>query len=95
MVEKVERQINLTNLNLGNLDFNHANVVHNTQNSQGFISNDNVVVAMNAYNGRRNNTRKGAKCTYCGMIGHTIDDKCYKKHGYPSGWVPGYKYMGK
>ncbi|CAN1281608.1 hypothetical protein LINPERPRIM_LOCUS17799 [Linum perenne] len=29
-------------------------------------------------------------CTYCGLIGHTID-KCYRKIGYP----PGYRNKGK
>lgn len=34
------------------------------------------------------------KYTYCGMTGHAVE-KCYKKHGYPHGWVQGYKSRGK
>ncbi|XP_019195880.1 PREDICTED: uncharacterized protein LOC109189724 [Ipomoea nil] len=34
------------------------------------------------------------KCTFCGMLGHTIE-KCYKKNGYPPGWIPGYKAKQK
>lgn len=26
-------------------------------------------------------------CTYCQMLGHTVD-RCYKKHGYPPGYKP-------
>ncbi|XP_019179910.1 PREDICTED: uncharacterized protein LOC109175115 [Ipomoea nil] len=94
MAEKLERQIALANLNLGNLEFSQA---HAVQSEQGNMNE--VVAAMNSYsnqyNGRRNgNSNKGAKCTYCGMSGHTVD-KCFKKHGYPPGWIPGYKSKGK
>lgn len=30
---------------------------------------------------------KRASCTYRGLLGHTVD-KCYKKHGYLSGYKP-------
>ncbi|CAL9217116.1 unnamed protein product [Arabidopsis halleri] len=29
-------------------------------------------------------------CTHCGLSGHVIQ-KCYKLHGYPPGYIPGYK----
>ncbi|CAL9225745.1 unnamed protein product [Arabidopsis halleri] len=29
-------------------------------------------------------------CTYCGQSGHVIQ-KCFKKYGYPPGYIPGYK----
>ena len=36
------------------------------------------------------NKKERPLCTYCNMLGHTVD-KCYKLHGYP----PGYKHKGK
>ncbi|XP_019189874.1 PREDICTED: uncharacterized protein LOC109184333 [Ipomoea nil] len=90
MAEKLERQISLTILNLGNLDPNLSNAV---QSNESFAGEGAVTAALNAYNGRRNNVAR-PKCTFCGMVGHTVD-KCYKKHGYPPGWVPGYKSKGK
>lgn len=90
MAEKVERQNNFSNLNLNSLEINHANAVHQSQD----ITNE-VVAAVNSYNGKRTgNTNRNAKCTFCGMNGHTIE-KCFKKHGYPPGWVPGYRSKGK
>lgn len=85
MAEKQERQNSLKGLN--SLEIVHANSVQNVQ-----TRNDETVAAVNTYNTRRytNNGGNKAKCTFCGMTGHTID-KCYKKHGYPPGWVPGYK----
>ncbi|XP_019169576.1 PREDICTED: uncharacterized protein LOC109165318 [Ipomoea nil] len=90
MAEKLERQINLTNLNLESLDSIHSNAVHD---NQGSINGDHVGAVLNNFNGKRNNASK-PKCTFCGMLGHTVD-KCYKKHGYPPGWIPGYKSKGK
>lgn len=29
-------------------------------------------------------------CTHCGMTGHMVN-KCYKIHGYPPGYIPGFK----
>ncbi|XP_019196007.1 PREDICTED: uncharacterized protein LOC109189835 [Ipomoea nil] len=67
-----------------------ANAVQHSQNIP-----DEVVAAFHSYNGKRSgNSNKGAKCTYCGMNGHTID-KCYKKHGFPPGWISGFKSKGK
>ncbi|XP_019186504.1 PREDICTED: uncharacterized protein LOC109181209 [Ipomoea nil] len=90
MAEKLERQITFANLSACNLniDATQANAVH--QNSS-----EEVIAALNTYNYKRyGNNNKGAKCTYCGMSGHTVE-KCYKKHGYPPGWIPGFKSKGK
>ncbi|XP_019163277.1 PREDICTED: uncharacterized protein LOC109159652 [Ipomoea nil] len=91
MTEKFERQLNITS---SNLQFNLANAVHNELSS----NDENSVAAVNYYNGKRNmnsgNGNRNAKCTYCGMTGHTVE-KCYKKHGYPPGWIPGFKSKGK
>ena len=41
--------------------------------------------------GKNGNAKKERPvCTYCGIVGH-VADKCYKLHGYPSG----YKHKGK
>ncbi|XP_019189879.1 PREDICTED: uncharacterized protein LOC109184338 [Ipomoea nil] len=89
MAEKMERQISFTNLSIGNSDITQANAVHSQESSE------EIIAAVNTYNYRRNgNNNKSAKCTFCGMSGHTID-KCYKKHGYPPGWIPGFKSKGK
>ncbi|XP_019176859.1 PREDICTED: uncharacterized protein LOC109172164 [Ipomoea nil] len=78
MAEKLERQSALANMTLGSFETSQANVVHNEQE---------MIAAMNSYSGKRSgNLNKGAKCTYCGMNGHTVD-KCFKKHGYPPGWI--------
>lgn len=70
----------LNNLSMSNLDLSQANVVLNQPNTDQSYE---VIAALSAYNGRRNNyNNKGAKCIFCGMNGHTIY-KCYKKHGYP------------
>lgn len=91
MAVKLERQINLTNLSLGSLDIGHSNAVQGSQNSE---NEDVIATTMNGgYNGRRNNN-VNAKCTFCGMVGHTVD-RCYKKHGYPPRWVLGFKSKGK
>ncbi|XP_019199436.1 PREDICTED: uncharacterized protein LOC109193086 isoform X2 [Ipomoea nil] len=96
MALKVERQLNLANLGLNNLEISTANAIQGSQNTS---ANEEVVAAVNNFTGKRsfnsiNGNVKTAKCTYCGMNGHTVD-KCYKKHGYPPGWVPGYKSKGK
>ncbi|XP_019179606.1 PREDICTED: uncharacterized protein LOC109174828 [Ipomoea nil] len=87
MAEKLERQISLNNLTLVGVDVAQSNAV------QGLTNDETVAAVPYLSNGRRNNVQK-AKCTYCGMSGHTID-KCYKKQGYPPGWVPGYKSKAK
>lgn len=91
MAEKVERQISFTNLNINSLEVSQANMIQTTQ-----TPTDEMIAAVNMNNNRRYMSAGGtkAKCVYCGMTGHTID-KCYKKHGYPPGWVPGYKSKTK
>ncbi|XP_019189518.1 PREDICTED: uncharacterized protein LOC109183945 [Ipomoea nil] len=94
MAEKHERQLIVTNLSSGNLSFTHANAVHTGQNNEEEMAA--VVNFSNFSNGRRvtqsgGNNRNLARCTFCGMTGHTIE-KCYKKHGYPPGWVPDSEY---
>ncbi|XP_019181634.1 PREDICTED: uncharacterized protein LOC109176683 [Ipomoea nil] len=89
MAEKFEKQLNLNSLNL---ETSHANSIQSNPKAT-----EEVVAAVNQYYGKRNMNsggNKSAKCTYCGMTGHTVE-KCYKKHGYPPGWVPGYKSKGK
>ncbi|XP_019157951.1 PREDICTED: uncharacterized protein LOC109154674 [Ipomoea nil] len=98
MTEKFERQLNVTNLNKLGLEFAQANAVQ-TQTEQINEPMDSMAAAFNFSNGKRHANSKGgnknvAKCTFCGMIGHTIE-KCYKKHGFPPGWIPGYKSKGK
>lgn len=90
MALKVKRQLNLVSI----IEPVHANATQ-TRFVDGTF--DEALVA--AFSGKNNdgrkkynsaNTNKQAKCTYCGMNGHTVE-RCYKKHGYPPGWVPGYK----
>ncbi|XP_019173287.1 PREDICTED: uncharacterized protein LOC109168886 [Ipomoea nil] len=87
MAEKVERQIGMTNMNMSSLEVGQANAVQMNN-----IPAEEIVATVNNYNGKRytNNGGNKPKCVFCGMMGHTID-KCYKKHGYPPGWVPGFK----
>ncbi|XP_019152562.1 PREDICTED: uncharacterized protein LOC109149286 [Ipomoea nil] len=84
MVEKLERQITMNNLTLGSIDVSNANVVGNTHDSDELVA-----TSLNSYKGKRSGNAK-AKCTFCGMTGHTVD-KCYKKHSYPPGWKPEFK----
>lgn len=84
MAMKLERQLH-------GLETTHINA------SLTDAVSENIVAAIN--NNKRkftfNNVNKSvAKCTFCGMTGHTVE-KCYKKHGYPPGWIPGYKSKGK
>lgn len=90
MAEKVERQNIAENLNIHSIEINHANAVQNSP----VITEESVAAVQN--NRRYTNIPGGnkPKCIFCGMTGHTID-KCYKKHGYPPGWVPGYKTKGR
>ncbi|XP_019176289.1 PREDICTED: uncharacterized protein LOC109171674 [Ipomoea nil] len=85
MAEKLERQVALRNLNLGNFDLNQSNAIQSNLSEE--------IIAASSYNGRKFNGAK-AKCTYCGMSGHTVD-RCYKKHGFLSGWIQGYKTKNK
>ncbi|XP_019184566.1 PREDICTED: uncharacterized protein LOC109179511 [Ipomoea nil] len=90
MALKVERKIN-GSLNQRNIEVLQSNAV---QNSQGQSTEDSGTVAFSASNNKKkfgnNGGKNVAKCTYCNMSGHTVE-KCFKKHGYPPAWIPGYK----
>ncbi|XP_019153543.1 PREDICTED: uncharacterized protein LOC109150021 [Ipomoea nil] len=90
MAEKFERQLNITN---PSLEINYANAVQNNQ-----ATTEEIVAMVNQYNSKKNMNHNGgnknAKCTFCRMMGHTIE-KCYKKHGYPPRWIPGFKSRGQ
>ncbi|XP_019171419.1 PREDICTED: uncharacterized protein LOC109166975 [Ipomoea nil] len=90
MALKVERKIN-GSLNQRNTEVVQSNAV---QNTQGQSTEDSGTVAFSASNNKKkfgnNGGKNVAKCTYCNMSGHTVE-KCFKKHGYPPGWIPGYK----
>ncbi|XP_019150950.1 PREDICTED: uncharacterized protein LOC109147748 [Ipomoea nil] len=64
------------------------------KNGQNQVSEEESLVAVSASNFKKKFNNSGGKnvpkCTYCNMTGHTVE-KCYKKHGYPPGWIPGYK----
>ncbi|XP_019188880.1 PREDICTED: uncharacterized protein LOC109183150 [Ipomoea nil] len=96
MAEKFERQLNIVNLNLSGLELGHANSIQTNQADQA--NTGDIVAAVNQFGNRRimnaSGGNKAPKCTFCGMTGHTVE-KCYKKHGYPSGWIPGFKSKGK
>lgn len=66
-------------------EVHHANAVTNESQNQ----NHEVVAALNnggSFDNRRrfSNGNKAAKCSFCGMTGHTVE-KCYEKPGYPPG----------
>ncbi|XP_019163600.1 PREDICTED: uncharacterized protein LOC109159942 [Ipomoea nil] len=94
MFEKFERQLTIKNMSMTNPEMMQVNATQNEQNTR-----EEMYAAMNFSNGKRMMNSQGgnknnAKCTFCGMTGHTIE-KCYKKHGYPPGWVPGFKSRNK
>ncbi|XP_019157450.1 PREDICTED: uncharacterized protein LOC109154018 [Ipomoea nil] len=83
MTLKLERKIRSVS-NQRNSEIAHSNAIQaNTQ----LADDQSLVAASTSYNNKKkfNNGGKNVpKCTYCGMTGHTIE-KCYKKHGYPTG----------
>ncbi|XP_019172610.1 PREDICTED: uncharacterized protein LOC109168019 [Ipomoea nil] len=85
MTLKVERKIR-GSINQKCNEFIQSNVVQTAK--------EQATVVASAFNNKKKFTNNGGKnvpkCTFCGMIGHTIE-KCYKKHGYPLGRIPGYK----
>ncbi|XP_031127624.1 uncharacterized protein LOC116029720 [Ipomoea triloba] len=93
MTLKVERKIR-GSLNQKCGDIIQSNAVQNNQQT----GEEQSVVAAATSNYKKKFTNSGGrnvpKCTFCGMLGHTIE-KCYKKHGYPPGWVAGYKTKNK
>ncbi|XP_019179564.1 PREDICTED: uncharacterized protein LOC109174776 [Ipomoea nil] len=90
MALKLERKLNGSIIQKNN-DLVQSNAL---QNSQTQVSDEQVFVAATEANNKKKFNSGGGrnvpKCTYCGMNGHTIE-KCYKKHGYPPGWITGYK----
>ncbi|XP_019195989.1 PREDICTED: uncharacterized protein LOC109189817 [Ipomoea nil] len=87
MTLKLERKLN------GSSSYKTSEIVQSNA-VQNQVGDDQNVVAMTSSNNKKKFNGYGGKnvpkCTYCGMNGHTID-KCFKKHGYPPGWIPGYK----
>ncbi|XP_019162013.1 PREDICTED: uncharacterized protein LOC109158578 [Ipomoea nil] len=61
---------------------------------QNQVEEEPSVVAASTLNNKKKFTnnmgRSVPKCTFCDKTGHTVE-KCYKKHGFPPGWVAGYK----
>lgn len=68
----------------------------NTNNAKS-ANNASIFLAKTSHSGngsfKKFNNKKFVVCSYCGMKGH-IEDKCYKKHGYPSGYKGKGKYGG-
>ncbi|XP_019169801.1 PREDICTED: uncharacterized protein LOC109165474 [Ipomoea nil] len=93
MTLKMERKLK-SSINTKSTDLVQANAVMNNQQE----AEEQVMVAVTTSNNKKkfsgSSGRNVPKCTYCGMVGHTIE-KCYKKHGYPPGWVPGFKSKNK
>ncbi|XP_019197726.1 PREDICTED: uncharacterized protein LOC109191554 [Ipomoea nil] len=87
MTLKVERKIR-GSLNKKCNDLIQSNAIQNQ------VEEEQSLVATSNSNGKKkffnNGGKSTPKCTFCGMNGHTIE-KCYKKDGYPPGWVAGYK----
>ncbi|XP_019150232.1 PREDICTED: uncharacterized protein LOC109147051 [Ipomoea nil] len=92
MALKLERKLN------GSVSHKNEILQSNTiqDNSSQNIDDQNFVAALNSHNKKfnANGGKNVPKYTYCNMLGHTIE-KCYKKHGYPPGWVAGYKSINK
>ncbi|XP_019177726.1 PREDICTED: uncharacterized protein LOC109172932 [Ipomoea nil] len=72
MIQQQERRFNSTG---ANLQIQEAGSILFTQGSSGQKKFS------------ANNSNKKPICSYFGYTGHTIE-KCYKKHGYPPGWMP-------
>ncbi|KAG7547513.1 Retrotransposon gag domain [Arabidopsis suecica] len=94
MVTQDERQKNIKPLpKSDNVVFqasdNQNQNVNATQNVSYGGQSDNVVYAamQNQYRPRPSSR---PVCTYCGQTGH-IMQKCFKLHGYPPGYIPGFK----
>ncbi|XP_019168182.1 PREDICTED: uncharacterized protein LOC109163914 [Ipomoea nil] len=82
MAPKMERKLK-SSRNVKNPDLIQSNAV---QNAPDHCAEDQTVVAAStSYNKKKFNSSSGKnvpKCTFCGMLGHTVE-KCYKKHGFP------------
>ncbi|XP_019198085.1 PREDICTED: uncharacterized protein LOC109191867 [Ipomoea nil] len=91
MALKLERKLNCSTHHK-NKEITQANVVQNVTSNE-----HNIVAVATSFNKKKFNNYGGKnvpKCTFCGMSGHTVE-KCFKKHGYPPGWIPGYKSKNK
>ncbi|XP_019179232.1 PREDICTED: uncharacterized protein LOC109174448 [Ipomoea nil] len=94
MALKMERKLRNSGI-MKNPDLIQSNSVQNItiQNSD----DQSTVAVATSFNKKKfsNNSGKNVpKCVFCGKLGHTIE-KCYKKHGFPPGWIPGYKSKDK
>ena len=74
--------------NIGN-NGNNGHMLHNVNNSNGgnnASNNDNIALYTNSYgnNSKTKSFKSIIKCNYCNKKNHT-EDKCYVKHGYPTG----------
>lgn len=99
MVTQDERQRNIKPMSKSD------NVVFNTSDNNQLNYYDGNLQNQNAYQGPLDNNIYAAVqnqfrpraprpvCTYCGQTGHVIQ-KCFKKHGYPPGYIPGFKSNG-
>jgi len=99
MVTQDERQRNIKPMSKSD------NVVFNTSDNNQLNYYDVNLQNQNAYQGPLDNNIYAAVqnqfrpraprpvCTYCGQTGHVIQ-KCFKKHGYPPGYIPGFKSNG-
>lgn len=89
---KLEKQINCSVVYHN--DIVQANVVHTENQVQETLAAVNLGSNCDSRRRSGSNSNKGAKFTFYGMNEHTIE-KCYKKHGYQLGWIPGFKSKGK
>ncbi|XP_019190499.1 PREDICTED: uncharacterized protein LOC109184958 [Ipomoea nil] len=94
MALKMERKLRNSGI-MKNPDLIQSNAMQNitVQNSD----DQSTVAVATSFNKKKfsNNSGKNVpKCVFCGKLGHTIE-KCYKKHGFPPGWIPGYKSKDK
>ncbi|KAG7544005.1 Zinc finger CCHC-type [Arabidopsis thaliana x Arabidopsis arenosa] len=98
MVTQDERQKNLKPIAKNdNVVFQASAHVQSTAD----VSQNQAAYNGYSYNGPLDNTAYAVQnqfrprgnrplCTHCGQSGHVIQ-KCYKLHGYPPGYIPGYK----
>ncbi|XP_024003977.1 uncharacterized protein LOC112081475 [Eutrema salsugineum] len=84
MVAQDERQKSMKPTRPENVVFQSSGPTQSTQDTS-----ENVDYAAYAL---QNNYRPKTRpvCTHCGQTGHVIQ-RCFKLHGYPPGYIPGYK----
>ena len=88
MVTQDERQKNIKPMKSESVVFQASDNVQDQASFAG--SYDNAAFAI--HNGYKPRPSRPL-CTYCGQSGHVIQ-KCFKKHGYPPGYIPGFKSSG-